>query len=558
MAIRPHERRRIKPAVDTLVDRWADAAVGVLLIVLLRVLGVGATVLAVLTILFVAIWIVVLVFLNREYGRAFEETLSTHWLEPDVGEESIRTPSARKALLEGLQAADERRIVLALKLSERSGDQEIARAVRGCLRHPSPVVRAAAVEAMGAMRLRDKEGVIQGFLGEPHEGLRRAAVRYLLLRGEGPALLARAWLDSDDPTLRQETVDALFDLPSDGRAALTLEWIDARIESGTREDLLLAGRALGALSGSAPVRRLRALLANPDVEVRRVALLSAARRPSPELLDALLPLLLVPELSYEARRAVTAVGAAAVPELKRLLDEERGRRAQALAARTLAQIASPRAVGALMAIVKSRDPRLRDLGFRSLARARVETGKPVLPRSAVHKLFLRELGAYRGFLEPALSLEGNAAPEVRLLADSFLESAASALQRALGALACWYEPKPLSGAFDRLRSSEPGASAPALEYLGHVLPRAIFRHVSRVFEAQTPPVPAPVGSEEDPLAEAIRIAWRSEDGWLRACAVRASRLAPNFEPSLFATGGGEDPLVQAELKARIVAKGAAC
>jgi hypothetical protein len=207
-----------------------------------------------------------------------------------------------------------------------------------------------------------------------------------------------------------------------------------------------------------------------------------------------------------------------------------------------------------MGIVKSRDPRLRDLGFQSLARVRAETGKPVLPRSAVHKLFLRELGAYRGFLEPAQALEGNTAPEARLLADSFLESATSALQRALGALACWYEPKPLSGAFDGLQSGEPGASAPALEYLGHVLPRAIFRHVSRVFEPRLSRAPSRTADEADPLGEAIRIAWRSEDAWLRACAVRASRRAPTLDSGLFATGAGDDPLVQAELQA----KGAAC
>jgi hypothetical protein len=201
-----------------------------------------------------------------------------------------------------------------------------------------------------------------------------------------------------------------------------------------------------------------------------------------------------------------------------------------------------------MAIVKSRDPRLRDLGFQSLARVRAETGKPVLPRSAAHKLFLRELASYRGFLEPAQSLGDNPAPEVRLLADSFRESAASALQRALGALACWYEPKPLSGAFERLRSNEPGSSAPALEYLGHVLPRPIFRHVSQVFEPKLSPAPVQAGTEGESLAESIRIAWRSEDGWLRACAVRASRLAPDFDPGLFATGGADDPLVRAELQ----------
>ncbi len=234
MAVRPHERRRIKPAVDTLVDRWSDALVGLLLIVLLRLTGVGPTAIAILTVTATAVWMVVLVFLNREYGRAFEQTLSSHWLEPDAEAESMRVPSARKALLQGLRADDEPRIVLALKLSERSGDQEIARGVKSCLRHSSPAVRAAAVEAMEAMLLRDKEGVIQSFLDEPHEGLRRAAVRYLLSRGPHPAALARAWLDGSDSTLRQETVDALFDRPSEGRTALTLEWIDSRLESGTR------------------------------------------------------------------------------------------------------------------------------------------------------------------------------------------------------------------------------------------------------------------------------------------------------------------------------------
>jgi hypothetical protein len=253
-------------------------------------------------------------------------------------------------------------------------------------------------------------------------------------------------------------------------------------------------------------------------------------------------------LSYEARRAVTAIGAKAVPGLHSLLDGERGPRAQALAARTLAYIASPRAVGSLMTLVRSPEPRLRDLGLRSLVRVRVETDKPVLPRSAAHKLFLRELGEYRRSLEPALSLEGSPAPEVRLLADTFRESAESALQRGLRALACWYEPKPLSGAFERLNSREPGAAAPALEYLGHVLPRRIFRHVSRIFEPQPAKDPETPVAGGEPLAESIRVAWLSGDGWLRACAVRASRHATGFDAHLFATGGGDNPLVLAELE----------
>jgi hypothetical protein len=202
-----------------------------------------------------------------------------------------------------------------------------------------------------------------------------------------------------------------------------------------------------------------------------------------------------------------------------------------------------------MQIVKSTEPRLRDIGFESLILVRIETGRPVLPRSVAHKLFMRELGEFRRFNDPAVALESTVGTEARLLADTFRESADSALQRAISALVCWYEPKPLWGAFQRLRTRDASAAASALEYLGHVLPRSMFRHLSGIFEpqaARAPEVAVPVGQ---PLEESIRVAWKSDDGWLRACAVRASREAPGFDRSLFATGEGDSPLVRAELAA---------
>jgi hypothetical protein len=207
-------------------------------------------------------------------------------------------------------------------------------------------------------------------------------------------------------------------------------------------------------------------------------------------------------------------------------------------------------MAALMTMVRTGDPGLRHLGLQSMNRVRVESGDPVLPRATAHKLFLRELADYRANREPAVLLEANAQADVRLLAASFRESAELALDRALRALACWYEPRPLAGAFERLRSREPQAAAPALEYLGHVLPRAVFRPVARVFEPKpASDAPKEVAVDHDDVAEPIRSAWRVGDGWLRACAVRASRHAPSLDPELFAGAGNDDPLVRAELAA---------
>lgn len=550
MAVRPPERRSIKPAIDTLVERWSDALVGVLLIAVLHTAGVGIPAIAGITAAIAAVWLAVLVGLNRQYRQAIRQALSSRWIEPEAAAESMRIPSARAALLSALRSGEERRTILALKLCEYAAHPEIARAVRDALANPSSAVRVAAVEAAEALRLRDCVGIIEPLLAGSHEGLRRAAVGYLLTMSREPTSFVLRLIDGDDPALRQYMLDALFDRPHEAPGAITPEWIKARLASGRREDLLLAARALGAITGSAPESDLRALLSHPDLEIRRTALLSAARRPSPKLLDAVLAQLFTPELSYEARLALAAIGDPAVAPLRRLLTGAEGVRVQALAARALTQMATPHAVDALMTLVRSGDRIMRHLGIRSVSRVRVRTGEPALPRATVHRLFLRDLRDYREWLEPALRLAADPEPEVRLLAQSFREFAEMALERAIRALACWYEPKPLFGTFERLRSQQRGAGAPALEYLGHVLPRAVFRPVLRVFEED----PAEAGGSAPPsrgeLAGWVRVAWQSGDPWLRACAVRASRFTPEIDPRTFETEDGENPVVRAEVAAR--------
>jgi len=547
-AIRPSERRRIKPALDTLVERWSDAVVGILLLVALHLLHVRIGVIVVATAALSAAWLFALFLLNRQYGQAFHEALSRRWIDPESAPESMRLPSARKALLAALRSEDDRQVLLALKLSPHARDMATGDAVRERLRHASPVVRAAAVDAMDALELPDHDQAIAGLLADLDEGVRRAAIRYLLSRGPAPTRFAGRVLDGDDPALVPLLLDALFDHPYEARGALTLKWIDARLETNRRDDLLLAARALGAMETPTTGGRLGALLASPDADVRRAALLTAARRPSPALLDVLLPLLTVSELSDEARQAVAAIGDSAVPGLQRLLEGASGARAQTRAARVLSQIASPRALECLMTLVRSGDLRLRYLGLQGLTRARVRTGVPVLPRSMVHRLFLRELRDYRAWLAPAASLEKSPAPEVRLLGESYRESADRALERALQALACWYDPRPLTGVLERLRSADRAVAAPAMEYLGHVLPRDVFRPVSRIFEEETMEAPEPV-PEPDRLADSIRVAWETGDAWLKACAVRASRHAPAFDRARFAAGDGGDPMIGAELEA---------
>jgi AAA family ATP:ADP antiporter len=548
LAIRPPERRVIKPTIDTLVERWADAAVGVVLIVVLAGIGVSVKMVAALTACLAAVWAIVQWRLNRQYVRAFHTALSSRWLELDDAAESLELPAARRALIDALSAREEHRVLLALRLVSGAHHAEIRRAVRACVQHSSPAVRAAAVRAMEAMRLRDREGVIERFLNETDEQLRRAAVSYLLALSTQPTVFVRTLINGDDPALRQYVLDALNERPSDAPGAVTLEWIDQRIASGAREDLQLAARALGAITGTASAQRLRALMTSPDPDVQLAAVSSAVRRPSRELMETLLTLLEVPHLSYEVQRALAALGDAAVPPLRRLLDDSDRQRPRRLAAYTLALIGTSRATVPLRQLVRSADPADRYLGLKNLNRTRILRGSPVLPRDFVHRLFLRELRDYRSCAEPAEALQDSPQPELRLLGESFRESADRALDRALRALGCWYDPQPLAGVYVRLQSTPIAGAAPALEYLGHVLPRHVFRPVRQLFELRTSTSETQDGPSAAPVEQIVQ-AWRYGDTWLRACAVRAARVTPQVDLALFRDGDAQDPLVRTELDA---------
>jgi len=539
-AIRPPDRRRVKPAIDTLVERWSDAAVGVILILALRLLHVPILDIAAGTAILCGAWIGLLFFLNRQYGRAFEEALSHRWIGPDDAPDAARSPLARRALVRAMEGGEPTHIALALRLARDLRGPAVTRAVRAGLHHDSAVVRVAAIEAMEAMRLPDPEGAVLAALGDPSDDVRQAAVHFLLTRPRLDVAVVDRLLNGDDPRLRFHAVDTLLEQPARALEFLTPEWIDARIASDLPADHLVAARALGVRAGPDAEASLRSLLAHSNLDVRRAALESAARRPRPRLLADLLPLLDVPGLTFAARVAVAASGDAAVPALRARLDDPRTR---AMAATTLARIASPRAIAALLPLARGSDPGLRGLGLESLMHARSAIGRPVLGRSLAYRLFLRELHDYEEASMPARGLANTAAPELRLLGDSWAERAEHALDRGFWALAAVDEPRPLFGAFARLKSDDPGVRAPALEYLGHVLPRSVFRSVARVFDVAAPEAPS-----ADAMRGWILAAWNSGDDWLRACAVRAGIVLPFFDPA-FLVGGESGPLAQAELEA---------
>ncbi len=546
MAIRTAERQKIKPALDTLVERLADAAAGVVLLGVLASVGVNMRIVAGLTALVAALWLFMLTRLQRRYVREFRTSLEQHQSDLPITAAGLQLPEARRTLLAAIQSEDEAQVLLALRLAAQVRHRNIKRAVASRLDHASPAVRAAATSALDTLGVTGLEERIGTFLAETDPDLRRAAVGYLLARGRAPMESARALLDGQDADLRQVALEILIARPRLVAGAVSLQWVDDRIEQGTEAELVAGAMALTLVPGPESEERLRLLVQHPLVEVRRAALKTASRRPAPSLLDAIVAQLLAPGLRSEAREAVSALRQAAIPALATLADGSQGSQARRIACDALAGIGGRDAIAVLLRVVRGNDPDARFDALRALNRLRARSSTGLIKKTLAFRLWQRELEVYRDNLLPAFILRGARDPRVVLLQNSFFESAERALDRSCRALACYYRPEPFRSVYQYLQ--DPGSlksAARALEYLSHLLPRRLFGALREIFEENS----LKEGTEGVPIdgqiAGCIERAYADGDDWLRACAVRAAHAIP--VPIEFQSKDEESKLVLEEL-----------
>ncbi len=540
MAIRPPERRQVKPLIDVVVERGADAVAGILLLVTFQLLGVSVRVVAALTVVAALLWIAMLYQLHRRYVRAFRELLAAPWAEPDSALESLRVPGAIEALAEAIKSDDPRRVAIALRFAARAGRASLAPAVRGALGHESPRVRTEAVRGAIALGLSGEDERMRSFLADPYEPLQRAALESLLTHGHDAPGFAREVIEGGDRVRREHALDLMELKPALAYGSITLDWIDRRIAAGTPEELRDACRGLGHVPGPEAQERLRQLLPHADRDVRRAALRALARRPAPEFLDVALDHLDDQGLRSAAQDAVVAFGERAVPRLAALAREHPEDEVRSHATAALSRIGGRNAHRVLIELAKSSDAGLRYHGLRNLNRIHERTGRRQISRRDALRMFLREIRDDRIHSDLALALPATADGAVALLRASHLESADRALARACRALACYHWPPPLRGAYEGLRTgSSRESAARALEYLGSLLPGRSFQVARGILEVAPAPLPG-APTEHVELQPLLEKALQSDDPWIQAVAARAAATAPDVAAPA-ASGEDERP-----------------
>lgn len=532
----PGERLPLKSAIDILVTRIADSLGAVLYglatigFLVLPGAAVGLRGTAVINLAIIGAWLAVAWRLRGEYVRTIHQSIHRNRLDTERSDPATLERSAADALRSRLQAANPDDVRYALELLEGQRTRSWHPALRSLLDHPEPDIRRRALALLAGSGDLEIASAATRLLRDPDAGVRTEALLFVAREG-GIDPLAQVAELGDFPDFSIRAGMAAF-LASPGPAqnlvaagAIVTQMVGATGPEGARERAEAA--RLIAIVPHAFVEPLARLIADPDPEVAREAIHTAAAIVHEDTIESLLTALARPETADDASLALSKFGTSLVPLVSARLNDPR----VALELRrelpsVLVRIGTADAEEALIAALLQADPTLRHRIVASLNKLRVLHPDVRIDPQTIELLLAAEIaGHYRSYqvLGPLRRRLRDDDPVLQGIQHSMEQER----ERIFRLMALLLPQTGLHDAYVGLRSANPVIRANALEFLDTVLKPELRQvlvplldgHVSlddRV-EMANRLVGAPLETPE----QAVTTLLASEDGWLQSCGLYA-------------------------------------
>lgn len=517
-------KNRLKAWLDMFVERASRGVAGLTLLAA-GALSLSAANLAWVVLALLVPWIVLALALQREYVRAFRDSIRRRELADFTSE--LRDPASVAVLHQVLSSEDERETLYSLQLLPGTDDPEILKDVEHLTRHESGAIRAAALRVLRstsapvalddlAERARDEDA---GAAAE-------AMALFIRAEPEAGARAFEALVDENDPRRLGAVLDGLEALGE----PLAKETVVSIVAASRADDdplrRKIAARALGFVHDTEELLpTLSRLLTDPDVDVARAAVTSAGRFGGPEALRGLLEALRRRPLRAAARRAIARYGDEGLAAIATLLRDPATDRELGLALPAAAtEAGGARAVTLLLELLPERDPSLHFQTIKALDRLRGRISTK-FPRAAVEPLLEEER---RRLLELSRQLAAVTRPRFRaksheLLVTVLEERLEFTRERIFRLLGMIYPRSEIQSVWSRIEHGRPAVRAQALEYLANLLEashrEALYPLVEAASWAEVEASGrASMGVPVPAFDVALRQLALSPDGWVSACA----------------------------------------
>jgi AAA family ATP:ADP antiporter len=485
-------------------------------------------------------WVGVVMSMRSKYIKSLQDNLKQRRLDLESARHQVIDGNTNKVLERALASDDEQEVLNALSLLPHLEKLELDQRVELLLDHRSSAVRVKALEYYAHRQtMRFANSVFRRF-EDQDPAVRAAAIDAFCAMGRDKAVRSvRPFLADPDPRIRSAAVTGMIRFGGLDGVLVAAEALKALIDNGDPIMRQHAAKVLGAIGVRNFYQPVLQLMNDPDLRVRREAVVAAGVLKSPEFVIPLIYRTQARETLREATQSLTAYGSSILTTLAKVLsnhlEDPNIRRA---IARVLGRLGTSEAVEVIARHLDEADEELRGVMYRSLARA--VKGKRLLLKDvspvkravdrelerawrSLHQLELLKLDAVPG---PNTPRDGEAAARA-LLGSALTEKVKQVESRVFLLLAVLYPDADMeqisAGIQDATAADASRRRGNAVELLDNLLDRDIkarflplveeiprTERLKQVIERY----PAPTVSPETMLAELTR----DEAAWVRACA----------------------------------------
>jgi AAA family ATP:ADP antiporter len=305
-------RVRAQTLIESMVEPVAIGVSGFTLLLL----SFGAIQLSYVLLVILAIWIIVVILLSREYTMVLLQALNKRKLAELSF--SVADASSMAILEKGLESTHAGEVIYYLDVLESSEHGSLEPFLKKLLRHPAPEVRQDVLGRIERLSMTSTLKRVSTRLRlETSPQVRGSVLRTLAALGETEVFeQVLPYLEDSEPQVK---MGAMVGLLRSGGIEGVLAAGESLIEltkSPEPVDRRFAAQVLGEVGISSFYRTLLKLLQDDDPQVRRAALTSAGKLKNPKLWPLVIENLLTYQTRAAAVSALVAGGEAVVPYLE--------------------------------------------------------------------------------------------------------------------------------------------------------------------------------------------------------------------------------------------------
>lgn len=314
--LRTSQRVKAQTAAESIVQPIFVGVVGIMLLGFNSLSGFGTDFIYYLLFISIVLWLVIAIWLKREYAVKLKDALVGHHLERDE-QEFIVDGVGISLLQEGLTNAHAGVVVYSFDVLLANNPESLLPMLPDLLNHPIQEVRLHVLKNIEQHHLTTAISVVKAQLASESDPiLQSAALRTLAALGEVETVAL--YLDNTNSQIQFSTIVGLLlhgglsGMLQAGQKLMPL------ITSSQAEERKMAARVLGEVGESSFYQPIEQLLNDEDKDVQQAALQSAAQLQNPKLWPAIIGKLQDPRLVDSAITTLAGGGKQLVP----LLDEQ--------------------------------------------------------------------------------------------------------------------------------------------------------------------------------------------------------------------------------------------